>query len=532
MVFILGVLGFLYEYIVVLATLLFIVVLVGIFKKTPRILKTKIFSQLKESIFKNKLSGFLVFLLLLLATVNLVGTLGPELAFDALWYHLTLPKLYLVNHSIFHIPGSLLYYSDTPKLLETFYISALSFDAEILAKLIHFSFGILTVVVIYKLSRKFLLREYSLLASIIFYSNLVVAWQSITAYVDLGRTFFEIMALWGFLNFTQKQEKKWLVISSIMLGFAISTKLLAFSSLFIFSILIAASFSESKSFVKKTLFYHPRWVTLITNILVYWFISIIIVSPWLVFSLLNTGNPVYPFFTDIYRLNFDASLLNPTRFIVDLWMDLSDPISPIYLITLPLIVLLFSRFKKEIKIIAIYSLLAYLMWYFVPRTGGGRFLMPYLPAFSILIAGTIEIVQDKWIKTYLFIIIIVISIISIGYRALANKKYLPVVFGQQSQSEFLIGNLNFSFGDFYDVDDYFKKNIKKSDRVLIYGVHNLYYLNFPFIHESWVKKGDIFNYIITQNSDLPERFSDGYLIYENPITHVKLYFRDGKRWVY
>src|SRR5260221_10510369 len=36
-------------------------------------------------------------LLLLQAIVNLIGVLGPELSFDALWYHLMLPKLYLLH---------------------------------------------------------------------------------------------------------------------------------------------------------------------------------------------------------------------------------------------------------------------------------------------------------------------------------------------------------------------------------------------------------------------------------------------------
>ncbi|MDP3987959.1 MAG: hypothetical protein Q8P80_02340, partial [Candidatus Levybacteria bacterium] len=86
--------------------------------------------------------------------VNLIGALGPEISFDALWYHLTLPKMYLLSGSISHIPGGLLYYSDMPKLGEMLYALPLSFGSQTGAKLIHFSFGLLSLAALYFLSRK------------------------------------------------------------------------------------------------------------------------------------------------------------------------------------------------------------------------------------------------------------------------------------------------------------------------------------------------------------------------------------------
>jgi len=128
--------------------------------------------------------------------------------------------------------------------------------------------------------------------------------------------------------------------------------------------------------------------------------------------------------------------------------------------------------------------------------------------------------------------VIIVSFFSIGYRGLANAKYLPVILGFESKAEFLEKHLNFSFGDFYDIDGYFANNIKPTDKVLLYGFHNLYYVDFPFIDSSWVKKGDIFNYIAVQNAILPQRFSAWSLIYKNRKTGVSLYSLGGKRWVF
>lgn len=219
-----------------------------------------------------------------------------------------------------------------------------------------------------------------------------------------------------------------------------------------------------------------------------------------------------------------------------MWMfftNLADPISPLYLIFLPFAIIYFRKFKSILKIISIYSFLAIILWYFTPRTGGGRFILPYLPAFSIVVTGIInEFIKNKYFYRLSIILVIITAFLSIGYRGFANAKYLPVILGQQSRVNFLENHLNFSFGDFYDIDRYFKKNIKKTDTVLLYGFHNLYYVDFPFVDSSWVKKGDVFNYIATQNTILPKRFSYWNLVYRNPKTNVSLYSLEGQKWVY
>ena len=54
-----------------------------------------------KNLHKQKTISLLLFLVVLQVSINLIGVLGPELAFDALWYHLTLPKIYLEKHSLF-----------------------------------------------------------------------------------------------------------------------------------------------------------------------------------------------------------------------------------------------------------------------------------------------------------------------------------------------------------------------------------------------------------------------------------------------
>ena len=537
----LGLLGILYKPIVILLTTVYILTTVYYYRKQIKMNFLRSFETFKEIhkspvnlIKRNLLLTILLSMLLSQGIVNLIGALGPELGFDALWYHLTIPKLYLDNQSIFFIPGGLLYYSAMPKLTEMFYITVLAFDSEVLAKFIHFSFGLLSLIALYKLSRIFFTPKISLVAVVIFYSNLVVAWQSTTAYVDLARTFFEIMAFWGFFNYWKKGERKWLVESAVMLGLAISTKLLAIGSLFIFSSLIVIHFFLFlKTPPRRSPFGHLQGVS--NKLFVYWVICLLIALPWFVFSYIHTGNPIYPFFTDIYKVGFGIELLNPFKFIREvlaMFIESSDPISPIYVISLPLIIIFFKKFTPDVKLLTIYSFLAIIVWYITPRTGGGRFLLPYLPIFSIVIAAVIEKTKDKSLRVVLISVIIIVSTISVLYRGAANVKYIPVILGIQTKNDFLSKNLNFSFGDFYDADSYFKKHIKSKDTILLYGFHNLYYAEFPFIDSSWVKRGDSFNYVAVQNTTLPKRFKDWDLVYQNLQTHVKLYSKGGIKWTY
>jgi|SRR3989344_1684119 len=536
LIFALGLLNLLYRINIMILTFFFFIFCIALFKEQIKY-STKFFTIFTRSILAKAMQGYsfnnfnnLSFLFLSLiciqSLINLIGVLGPELGFDALWYHLTLPKIYLINHSIFHIPGGLLYYSDMPKLGEMLYISALAFNGEILSKLMHFAFGILSCIAIYKLSRKFLSQKFSLLAILIFYSNLVVAWESIAAYVDLTRAFFEILTFWGFIEWRKSRNNKWLIKSALMLGLAISVKLISLGSLPIFIALLFLDFLIARSFFKKT----------ILNIFIFSFFALIIPFPWFVFSLVNTGNPFYPLFTNFYRVGFELSFLNPLKFVVDSWslfINSPDPVSPIYLSFLPLMILFFTKLGRELRLISAYSLFALFIWYITPQTGGGRFILPYLPALSIVAAGAIDkIKKDSPLKNICIFIVIISSLLTIFYRTAANSKYIPVLLGRESKTQFLSRNLNFSFGDFYDTDRFFKNHIKSQDKVLLYGFHNLYYVDFSFIDSSWIKKGDRFNYIAVQNGELPKRFSYWELIYQNQKTHVKLYSMGGKEWVY
>lgn len=504
--FTLGLIGILNQNLIIFTTILFLFTLLFLFIKENN--KKELSRKIKFFTHTSTIQKLLVILLLIQGLINLLGVFAPETAFDALWYHLTIPKIFFIENRIFHIPGGLLYYSDMPKLVDLLFMSGYVLKTEFVSKLISFSFSVLTLFVLYKTSRLFFDKTLSLLVLVVFYSNLVVAWLSTTAYIDLGRTFFEILSLYLIILFINSRKVKFLNKSGLMMGFAVASKILAFTSLISMSITLLMVNVK----LKKVLFF-------IT-------IAFLPVLPWLIFSFINTGNPVYPFFSDIYKIHGTLNFSGFANFVHS-----QDPISPIYLLCLPFLLIYYKKIKLKLNIVFYYSVIFMVFWVVSPQTGGGRFITPILPALSLLVGGVVFF-SEKTFKKILIIAIIFISVVTIIYRGMASVKYIPVVFRIETKEQFLSKNLNYSFGDFYDVDSYFKKNIYPKDTVLIYGVHNLYYVNFSYIHESWVKKGDKFNYILIQNGELPKRFKDSKLVYQNSKTHVKLYKKIKGTWQY
>ncbi|MCL4416577.1 MAG: glycosyltransferase family 39 protein [Actinobacteria bacterium] len=532
-IFALGLSGLLFKEVIIISSAAFWLIAVVYYRK--KIIEVlKLIPNLKI-IKKDKLlliSSILLFLQILL---NFIIVFTPEISFDALWYHLTLPKLYLQNNSIFYIPGNLLYYSVMPKLADLLFIPALAISGDMAAKLVQFSFGILSLAVIYKIARRFMTASFALLAVLIFYSNLVVAWESSAAYIDLIRTFFEGIAFLGFLKWLKTNKFQWLIESALLIGFSISIKLLALSSVLVFICLLILITIQNK---KSIVFF-------LKNSALFIFLSLLVPLPWFIFSYLNIGNPIYPYFSNLIGFNNFSiitgfNLAYAVRQIWILFTQSQDPVSPIYLIILPLIIVYFKKLKIEGKIMAVYITAALFIWVIsetigesVPAiAGGSRYYLPYLAVFSVLCAYAISVVKNINIRKLSIIMVFLIAFISIGYRGEANKRYYQFLLGKETRSEFLAKNLNFSYGDFYDIDGYFARTIKKDQKALLYGFHNLYYVDFPFVDFSWVKKGDNFNYVVVQNTDVPERFKNWNLIYENKRTNIMVYSLGGLEWIY
>ncbi len=335
----------------------------------------------------------------------------------------------MLEHKIFFISGGYFYYSVLPQLGETLYTLGLAVGRATWAKLLSWVFGLLATYVTYNLARKYASPKWSLVAAVVFYSNLVVGWLSITAYVELLRTFFEVLAVYLLVD-------KKIYSAAIVLGLAITTKLFALGTLPIFLVLLLVSKYHWKQLGKFTL------------------LALLVPLPWFIMAYTSTHNPIYPVFSN-YNLSSVRSIWDG----VTIWFRSPDPLSPVYAITFPLIVIFRRKLPLELLI---YCILALAVWWVLPHTGGGRFILPYLPVFSVLATLAISHLKDKYLQKILLGIVVGISLLSAGLRAVANYKYLPVILGYQSTADFLQHHLSTKFGNnFYYLSDDELKSLYK-----------------------------------------------------------------------
>jgi len=424
-----------------------------------------------------KLAKLFLFLIIFQALVNLIGALGPELGFDALWYHLTEAKLFLQRKSIAPISGNLLYWSGLPRLGEMIYAFALFLWDERLAKLIHWFFGISSAYLVYRLARKHHKLTAALASSLLFYSTLLVGWLSTTSYIDLMVTTFLLMALLA--------RQWWSRGLALVLAGATKFHALAYNFVITF---------------------------------VPW--SLLGALPFGLINYLSTNNFIYPFLEnfgfgqDWLTHGFSFWLTRPLR----LFFDPLFRVGPVILILF--ILSLKHQPRSWLKII----IPVFFIWFLGPGSGFGRFALFLL---ALLTINSASLFSSKKIP-YLVISLLFLQVtIGITGRAYANQKYLPVILGQQSKADFLAKNLKFHFGDFYDIDGFFAKTIKPTDKVLVYHIHNLYYLNFPYDHSTWADPQANYTHILVgDNQPLPKKHGNLSLIYQNPTTRVKLYLNE------
>ncbi len=211
----------------------------------------------------------IVIFLVIIMVVSCIVLLAfvPPTSRDALIHHLAIPKLYLKNGGIYEIPS--LKFSYYPMNLDLLYAIPLYFGSDILPKYIHFFFALLTCWLIFVYLNEKLNNFYAVFGALFFLSLPVIVKLSTTVYVDLGLIFFSTASLIYLIKWMERGFGfKYLLISSIMCGFALGVKYNGIISLFLlglFAPLIYLFSHKSHQSLRKAAMYgmcfflFPSW---------------------------------------------------------------------------------------------------------------------------------------------------------------------------------------------------------------------------------------------------------------------------------
>ncbi|HXV98228.1 MAG TPA: phospholipid carrier-dependent glycosyltransferase, partial [Anaerolineae bacterium] len=175
----------------------------------------------------------------------LATALLPPIDWDGLFYHLTAPKIFIQARQI--TPGLDVPHFNFPFLAEMLFAYAMLLRGDIAAKLIHTLYGLLLTGLVYLIARRHLSRESAWPAVLIFLSMPMVVTLAGWAYNDLALAFYQLAALYAWLNYqfpnshnpnsqTISQisqahpgsNSSWLILSGLFAGLAMGLKYTSF----------------------------------------------------------------------------------------------------------------------------------------------------------------------------------------------------------------------------------------------------------------------------------------------------------------
>jgi len=229
--------------------------------------------------------------LVALAGVAAVGALiaaaAPPTAGDALCYHLELPKRFLSQYAIVHLPDH--DNSTYPLLVEMWYLWALALDGGVAAQLVHWGLGLLLALATVLLATPIVGREWGKCAGCLVLLVPGVSNQMTAPLNDVGLAAFTTLALAAWRRAAvEDDDPHWFLLAGWMLGAALGAKHLAL--LFAAAAGLAAVWHAWRQGERRR-----RLFAGLASMAV---VAISVSGVWYLRAAWHHGNPVHPFFQE------------------------------------------------------------------------------------------------------------------------------------------------------------------------------------------------------------------------------------------
>ncbi|OHB69789.1 MAG: hypothetical protein A2V70_00515 [Planctomycetes bacterium RBG_13_63_9] len=218
---------------------------------------------------------------------SLVGALAPPTAGDALCYHLELPKRFLLEHRILHLP-----YSDNstfPLLTEIWYLWGVALDGGVCAQLIHWGLGVLLALATVVLATPILGRPWAWIAGAVVVLTPGINNQMTAPLNDVALAAMTTLALAAWWRAVVGDEgRRWFVVAGLTGGAALGVKYVALP----FAAAVGATWIWAllrRSHRRRFLLEGAAVVTIV---------AVSVGGCWYARAAWHHGNPVFPFLGD------------------------------------------------------------------------------------------------------------------------------------------------------------------------------------------------------------------------------------------
>jgi 4-amino-4-deoxy-L-arabinose transferase-like glycosyltransferase len=211
-----------------------------------------------------------------------VGALAPETEYDALWYHLNLPRLWLDAGRPVDVVQE--YPSLYPMTWELVYGAGLAMGGAIAAKLLHFGCLLILATTVAMAWRLYAPSCSPWVAVGLLVTAPTVLWEATTAYDDLAIAMFASVACYALARFARTGHSSWLTASAIEFGLAASTKHLG----------LVALTAASAVLVWDCRRRQVAFRSVARSVITLGTVAIVLPLPWYVRAWSGSGNPFFP----------------------------------------------------------------------------------------------------------------------------------------------------------------------------------------------------------------------------------------------
>ncbi len=387
------------------------------------------------SMMKGLERSVLVLGIVLIWVSHAIQVFVPETGFDAVWYHLPVMKSAIQNNGFVYMPD--MYQSVNPLFTDGIILLGYQVGFDFGAKFVAYLLGVSLAIVTYSLARMFMQKSWAYIATILVSLVQVVAWQSASFYIDVGKALWEIGVLYVLFQYVwQKKDElnQWhYVLLGLLIGATLGTKLFSVLLLPFFVYALASSGLSNRKSLKILA------------------IGLAVAGPYYLFSFLHTGDAFYGITYGINILGEIGNESNTVSYLFQRMVSLPvslakivlarDYINPLLMLTgLP--ILLFT-IKSRIqdsrqKLMLVFVVFQWLIWWFVPPLSTRYALSGFIVLVLLIVLSFREVFMNN--SRSRNIILAVIFLASIGAfipRLVVNYRSMKFILGSQTKQEYI-----------------------------------------------------------------------------------------------
>ncbi len=430
--------------------------------------------------------GLFCFVVIVLG-LNLTRSLAPPTKWDALVYHLELPRQYLRAGGI--TPEITNLYSGFPQLASMVYVFAMGLFKDTTALLSGWMVGLIALCGLEGFSRNIFGKRVKWLAPSILMSGSSLSQAFSWGYADVWLLLFGVCVVICLQFYDEYKEREWIFMAGVYGGFLLSTKYTAVLSLFVFGMMILTSIFVDRflhSCINRCV-----WELIqkaLRDGLIFGLVAFLVFLPWLIKNYEFTGFPFYPFgwlgrgdsgswfqlfqMGQLQERGLLADVLLPweaTIFGVESAVVQGKPayfanIDPLLLALAPAALIRGGRDSKRwnsnLKKWLIPSLLTWLLWgcvaHFSNEAVYTRHYYGLFPIFSLLaVAGFCSISTIQWPQVRLSRVVETLVSLSLALSIFSEislfilQNPLPVILGFESKTAYLERSMG-SYAEFME----------------------------------------------------------------------------------